>query len=253
MSSSRVVRVHARDEVAAQSLRDGIATDPVRAQGDAGRSRPRSRRPRARAAAAPRLPDLDRTDLPFVTIDPASSMDLDQALHLEREGTGYVVHYAIADVAAFVAARRPGRRRRPPARRDAVRRRLQGPAAPDVALRGRRLAAARPGAPGPALDDPRRRHRRGHRRPRRAGPGAVDAPSSTTPASSRRSTTARADEVLQLLKEVGELRLAARGRARRHLAAAARAGGRRSTRRPVVAGVPLADPGRDAGTPRSRC
>ena len=29
-------------------------------------------------------------------------MDLDQALHIEREGNGYVVHYAIADVAAFV-------------------------------------------------------------------------------------------------------------------------------------------------------
>jgi exoribonuclease R len=29
-------------------------------------------------------------------------MDLDQALHIERDGTGYVVHYAIADVAAFV-------------------------------------------------------------------------------------------------------------------------------------------------------
>jgi exoribonuclease R len=56
-----------------------------------------------RAAAAPRLPDLDRTDIPFVTIDPAGSMDLDQALHLERDGSGYVVHYAIADVAAFVA------------------------------------------------------------------------------------------------------------------------------------------------------
>ncbi|GAA1976430.1 RNB domain-containing ribonuclease [Nocardioides panacihumi] len=54
------------------------------------------------AAANPRLPDLDRTDLPFVTIDPASSMDLDQALHLERSGDGYTVRYAIADVAAFV-------------------------------------------------------------------------------------------------------------------------------------------------------
>ena len=31
-----------------------------------------------------------------------SSLDLDQALHLERDGDGYVVHYAIADVAAFV-------------------------------------------------------------------------------------------------------------------------------------------------------
>jgi exoribonuclease R len=56
-----------------------------------------------RAAGAPRLPRLDRTDLPFVTIDPESSVDLDQAVHIERDGSGYVVHYAIADVAAFVS------------------------------------------------------------------------------------------------------------------------------------------------------
>ncbi len=55
-----------------------------------------------KAAQNPRLPDLDRTEIPFVTIDPEDSMDLDQALHLSRSGTGYVVHYAIADVAAFV-------------------------------------------------------------------------------------------------------------------------------------------------------
>lgn len=55
------------------------------------------------AADRPRLPDLDRTDIPFVTIDPETSMDLDQALHIERDGDGYVVHYAIADVAAFVS------------------------------------------------------------------------------------------------------------------------------------------------------
>jgi len=30
-------------------------------------------------------------------------MDLDQALHVERAGDGYVVHYAIADVAAYVS------------------------------------------------------------------------------------------------------------------------------------------------------
>jgi exoribonuclease R len=47
----------------------------------------------------------DRRDLPFVTIDPPGSMDLDQAMHLERSGEGFRVHYAIADVAAFV---RPG-------------------------------------------------------------------------------------------------------------------------------------------------
>ena len=57
----------------------------------------------AKAAANPRLPDLDRTDLPFVTIDPEGALDLDQALHVERDGDGYVVHYAIADVAAFVS------------------------------------------------------------------------------------------------------------------------------------------------------
>lgn len=55
------------------------------------------------AAKAPRLPGLDRTDLDFVTIDPAGSRDLDQAFHLDRSGSGYVVHYAIADVAAFVS------------------------------------------------------------------------------------------------------------------------------------------------------
>ncbi len=56
-----------------------------------------------RAARGVRLPDLDRTDLPFVTIDPPGSLDLDQAVHLERDGDGYLVHYAIADVAAFVS------------------------------------------------------------------------------------------------------------------------------------------------------
>jgi exoribonuclease R len=55
------------------------------------------------AAGNPRLPELDRTDIPFVTIDPETSLDLDQALHIERADDGYVVHYAIADVAAFVS------------------------------------------------------------------------------------------------------------------------------------------------------
>jgi exoribonuclease R len=58
------------------------------------------------AAAEPRLPDLDRTDLELITIDPAGSRDLDQALHIVRGPSGeFVISYAIADVAAFV---RPG-------------------------------------------------------------------------------------------------------------------------------------------------
>src|SRR6478735_6192482 len=50
----------------------------------------------------------DLRDVPFLTIDPPGSMDLDQALCLERasaddgEGAAFVVHYAIADVGAFV-------------------------------------------------------------------------------------------------------------------------------------------------------
>ena len=50
-----------------------------------------------------KLPDLDLTHVEFVTIDPASSTDLDQALFIERSGGGYKVFYAIADVPSFVA------------------------------------------------------------------------------------------------------------------------------------------------------
>lgn len=44
----------------------------------------------------------DRRDIGFVTIDPPGSKDLDQAVHVEQSGEGYVVHYAIADLGAFV-------------------------------------------------------------------------------------------------------------------------------------------------------
>ena len=57
-----------------------------------------------RAADAPVLPERDETAVPFLTIDPPGSMDLDQALHIERTGDGYRVRYAIADVPAFVRA-----------------------------------------------------------------------------------------------------------------------------------------------------
>ena len=57
-------------------------------------------------SAAPDLPALDLRDLPFVTLDPAGSRDLDQAFHLERRGpdggAGFTVRYAIADVPGFV-------------------------------------------------------------------------------------------------------------------------------------------------------
>lgn len=103
MGSARIIRVASADNgVAAITLRDGIAA--LQAElGVTAEFPPEVEEAAAAAAANPRLPELDRTDLPFVTIDPETSMDLDQALHLERDGDGYVVHYAIADVAAFVA------------------------------------------------------------------------------------------------------------------------------------------------------
>lgn len=48
------------------------------------------------------LPQADLEHVPFVTIDPEGSTDLDQALFLERAGVGYRVRYAIADVPAYV-------------------------------------------------------------------------------------------------------------------------------------------------------
>ena len=55
------------------------------------------------AAKNTALPAVDLTEVPFVTIDPATSKDLDQAMHLSRrDGGGYRVRYAIADVASFV-------------------------------------------------------------------------------------------------------------------------------------------------------
>ncbi|QCB92645.1 RNB domain-containing ribonuclease [Cellulomonas shaoxiangyii] len=66
----------------------------------------------ARTGAAPGAEEraelharADRTDIPFVTVDPAGSTDLDQAVHVAPHGRGWRVHYAIADVASFV---RPG-------------------------------------------------------------------------------------------------------------------------------------------------
>lgn len=56
----------------------------------------------ARAGGGDPTDRTDRTDVPFVTLDPASSTDLDQAMHLSREGEGFRVLYAIADVPWFV-------------------------------------------------------------------------------------------------------------------------------------------------------
>lgn len=59
----------------------------------------------AQAIAAAGLPDAeDATSIPFVTIDPPGSRDLDQAVFLERVGSGFRVHYAIADLGSAIPA-----------------------------------------------------------------------------------------------------------------------------------------------------
>lgn len=57
--------------------------------------------------AVRRTPDAhaDRTDRPFVTLDPEGATDLDQAFATEPAGGDLLLHYAIADVGWFV---RPG-------------------------------------------------------------------------------------------------------------------------------------------------
>ena len=55
-------------------------------------------------SADPKASGLDDLrEIEFLTIDPEGSRDLDQAMHFERTRSGAVLHYAIADVPAFVA------------------------------------------------------------------------------------------------------------------------------------------------------
>ncbi len=94
----RVVRVHHAD---GDTLRKGIIS--IQSELDVSPDFPPEVEAAAEMAARdPRLPELDRTDIAFVTIDPETSQDLDQALHIERRENGYRVRYAIADVGAFV-------------------------------------------------------------------------------------------------------------------------------------------------------
>ncbi|NPD06657.1 RNB domain-containing ribonuclease [Nocardioides sp. zg-1308] len=110
MPSNRVVKVRSTGEsVTAQEMRDGIAA--IQQEMKLSAAFPDAvEEAAAAAAAAPRLPELDRTDIELVTIDPEGARDLDQAMHIARDADhpgGYVVHYAIADVAAFVTAGDP--------------------------------------------------------------------------------------------------------------------------------------------------
>jgi exoribonuclease R len=100
---SRQLRLVATD---GERLRAGL--DKIRAELEVPGEFPAEARAEASAAAsAASMPERDLTDVPFVTIDPPGSMDLDQAVHLSRDGSGFLVQYAIADVASFVTPGRP--------------------------------------------------------------------------------------------------------------------------------------------------
>ena len=96
-----------RGSVAADDLREGIDALLADHDGDVPLEFPAdvlaaAEEAAGRDAAAGGADRRDLTDVPFVTLDPASSTDLDQAMHLERTTEGYRVLYAIADVPFFV-------------------------------------------------------------------------------------------------------------------------------------------------------
>lgn len=82
-------------------LQDGLAA--IRAQYQLPETFPPEVMAEAEAAVTRPLDDhRDRTGMHFVTLDPASSRDLDQAFSIQVRGGSIICHYAIADVAWFV-------------------------------------------------------------------------------------------------------------------------------------------------------
>jgi exoribonuclease R len=85
--------------VPGEALAAGVAA--IRAELELPDGFPADVEAEAAEAARSRAPG-ERLDLPFVTVDPPGARDLDQALHLQRDGDGVLLHYAIADPASFV-------------------------------------------------------------------------------------------------------------------------------------------------------
>ncbi len=93
------------DRVAAEAMSGGL--DQIREELDIETDFSADLLAAAEAAAARPIGDehIDRTDVAFVTLDPETSTDLDQAFALDRDGDDLMLRYAIADVGWFV---RPG-------------------------------------------------------------------------------------------------------------------------------------------------
>ena len=140
-------------------------------------------------------------------------------------GGGYRVYYAIADVAAFVAAGRRARRRRPGGAASPSTARTEHPAASAGAVRGRRLLLPDGTETRGAVDDPAR--------PPDGEPTEVDVQRAMVasvarldyPQCQRDMDAGALHPSIALLPEFGELRAAARPRAARHQPRPARFGG----------------------------
>lgn len=161
-----------------------------------------------RVAAQPlSLPERDETDLPFLTIDPPGSMDLDQAMHLSREGDGYRVRYAIAHLESFVEpggvidaeARRRGQTIYAPDQRT--------PLHPPVLSEG--AASLLPGETRPAYVWDIRLDARGEHTAAEVYPALVRSVDRLEYSAVQESVDAGTDdERLVLLREIGERRIA---------------------------------------------
>jgi exoribonuclease R len=93
---ARLIRV-----VPATALDEGI--EQIKREAGVAEAFPADVLAEAEAAAGRPLPERERVELPFVTIDPPGARDLDQALHIARLGEGHRVSYAIADPGVFIA------------------------------------------------------------------------------------------------------------------------------------------------------
>ncbi|WP_201466530.1 RNB domain-containing ribonuclease [Janibacter melonis] len=153
------------------------------------------------------LPERDETALALLTIDPPGSMDLDQAMHIERDGQGYRVRYAIAHLVSFVEpggaidteARRRGQTIYAPDERV--------PLHPPVLSEG--AASLLPGQATPAYLWDMRLDETGEVSAVELYPAMVrSADRLDYEGAQEQLETAEPDERLVLLREVGELRIA---------------------------------------------
>ena len=249
------VRVRSHDDgVAAHRLREGI--DRIQAELGVTPDFPAEvEQAAAAAAAAPRLPDLDRTDLPLADHRPGvgsrTSTRRCTSSATARDGGTSCTTRSPTSLRSSRRATRSTRRRTGAARRSTAPE-SRVPLHPPVLSED--AASLLPDRARPALLWTIRLDEDGggHRRARRAGAGALARPADLRRRRRPALDDGSARETLRLLAEVGELRLAREAARGGVSLPAARAGGRRRGR--ALARWSSADCCRwRTGTPRSPC